>query len=80
MRLVVRALTVVAAAATALLVSTSGAQATAHENDPVFDNPPAGTATIGVMVTKLTHSQATSRLRSSNITWSSSGGCSDRNK
>lgn len=79
MRLVVRALTVVVAAATALLVGTAGAQATAHESDPVFDNPPAGTATIGVLVTKLTHAQATSRLRSSNITWSSSGGCSDRN-
>lgn len=33
---------------------------------------------VGVLVTKLTHSQATTRLRSSNITWSSSGGCSDR--
>ena len=78
MRLVVRALTVVAAAATALLVSTAGAQATAHESDPVFA-PPAGTPTIGIMVTKLTHAEATSRLRSSNITWSSSGNCSDRN-
>lgn len=79
MRLVVRALTVVAAAATALLVSTAGAQATAHENDPVFDNPPASATTFSVLVTKLTHSQATSRLSSSNITWSSSGGCSNRN-
>ena len=78
MRLVVRALTVVAAAATALLVSTAGAQATGHENDPVFE-PSPGTPTIGIMVTKLTHAQATSRLRSSNITWSSSGNCSDRN-
>src|SRR4051812_1721447 len=31
------------------------------------------------LVTKLTHSQATSRFQSSGITWSSSGGCSDRN-
>ncbi|MCM2576718.1 hypothetical protein [Streptomyces meridianus] len=30
-------------------------------------------------VTKLTHSQATSMFSSSGITWSSSGGCSDRN-
>src|SRR5690242_9300018 len=29
-------------------------------------------------VTKLTHSQATARFSSSGITWSSSGGCSDR--
>lgn len=79
MRIVVRALTVVAAAATAFLLGTSGAQATAHGGDPVFDNPPASTATVGVLVTKLTHAQATSRLRSSSITWSSSGGCSDRN-
>lgn len=79
MRMVVRALTVAAAVATAFLLGTSGAQATAHGSDPVFDNPPAGTATVGVLVTKLTHAQATSRLRSSSITWSSSGGCSDRN-
>ncbi|MEU2021239.1 hypothetical protein ABZ565_03490 [Streptomyces sp. NPDC016469] len=30
-------------------------------------------------VTKLTHSQATARFSSSGITWSSSGGCSNRN-
>lgn len=30
-------------------------------------------------VTKLTHSQATSRFSSSGVTWSSSGGCSNRN-
>lgn len=29
--------------------------------------------------TKLSHSEATSMLRSAGITWSSSGGCSDRN-
>jgi hypothetical protein len=30
-------------------------------------------------VTKLSHSDATSRLRNAGITWSSSGGCSNRN-
>ncbi|MEC4017253.1 hypothetical protein [Streptomyces sp. H27-D2] len=30
-------------------------------------------------VTKLSHAQATARFTSSGITWSSSGGCSDRN-
>ncbi|ADI06649.1 hypothetical protein SBI_03528 [Streptomyces bingchenggensis BCW-1] len=30
-------------------------------------------------VTKISHSQATSMFRTSGITWSSSGGCSDRN-
>lgn len=36
-------------------------------------------STEAFAVTKLTHAQATSRLTSSHITWSSSGGCSDRN-
>jgi hypothetical protein len=78
-KLVLRGLVIVASAATALLVSTAAAQATAQGSDPVFDNPPAGTASVGIMVTKLSHSDATARLRSSNITWSSSGGCSNRN-
>ncbi|MEU9356764.1 hypothetical protein AB0M10_15800 [Streptomyces sp. NPDC051840] len=38
-----------------------------------------GGATEAHAVTKLTHSQATSRFSSSGITWSSSGGCSNRN-
>ncbi|MDQ0987286.1 hypothetical protein [Streptomyces sp. V2I9] len=38
-----------------------------------------GGATEAHAVTKLTHAQATSRFSSSGITWSSSGGCSDRN-
>jgi len=79
-KMVVRALVVIAASATALLVSTPGTQASVQprEHDPVFDAP-AATADVGVLVTKLSHSQATSMLRSSGITWSSSGGCSDRN-
>ena len=77
-KLVIRALVVAASAATALLVSTAAAQASVQpgEHDPVFDAP-AGS--VEVMVTKLSHADATSRLRSSGITWSSSGGCSDRN-
>jgi len=77
--MVVRALVVAASAATALLVTTMGAQASVQpkEIDPVFDRP-AATADVGPYVTKLTHSQATSMLRSSGITWSSSGNCSDR--
>lgn len=46
------------------------------EHDPVA-SAPAGD--VGILVTKLTHSQATSRLSSSGISWSSSGGCSNRN-
>ncbi|HEY7596500.1 MAG TPA: hypothetical protein VH969_25360 [Actinophytocola sp.] len=74
----VRALVVMAAAASALLITTAGAQASTQpkEHDPVFT--PSSSSDVGVLVTKLTHSQATSRLRSSGITWSSSGGCSDR--
>jgi hypothetical protein len=76
---VFRALVLVASAATALVLTTTGAQASAKpkEADPVFAGP-AVTADVGPYVTKLTHSQATSMLRSSGITWSSSGGCSDR--
>lgn len=77
-KLLVRALVVAASATTALLVTTAAAQASAQprEHDPVFDHT---TASVGVLVTKLSHANATSRLRSSNITWSSSGGCSNRN-
>lgn len=78
-RMAVRALVVVAAAASALLVTTAGAQASAQpkEYDPVFT--PSSSTDVSVLVTKLSHSQATSMLRSSGITWSSSGGCSNRN-
>ncbi len=77
-KLLVRALVVAASAASALLVTTAAAQASAQprEHDPVFGGD-AGP--VGVLVTKLSHADATSRLRSSGITWSSSGGCSDRN-
>jgi hypothetical protein len=36
-------------------------------------------ATEAHAVTKISHATATSMFRSSGITWSSSGGCSDRN-
>ncbi|TXS74328.1 hypothetical protein EAO69_14350 [Streptomyces sp. me109] len=38
-----------------------------------------GTSTDAFAVTKISHATATSMFRSSGITWSSSGGCSDRN-
>lgn len=76
-----RTLLVTAAAAAALLapsltVSANAATDPIREHDPVQVSAPAGD--VGIQVTKLTHSQATSMLRSSNITWSSSGNCSDR--
>ncbi|WP_404383732.1 hypothetical protein LL946_00625 [Knoellia locipacati] len=38
-----------------------------------------GTAPSASAVTKLTHSQATAKLSAAGITWSSTGGCSNRN-
>jgi hypothetical protein len=67
---------IVALTAALLFAATAQASVQDKENDPVFDNPSGG---FGVLVTKLTHAQATARLRSSGITWSSSGNCSDRN-
>ena len=39
----------------------------------------ASDASAQASVTKLTHAQATTMFRNAGITWSSSGGCSDRN-
>jgi hypothetical protein len=66
-------------AATVMLLTSVAAQASVQDKeiDPVETTAPSGTATV--LVTKLTHAQATSRLRAAGITWSSSGNCSDRN-
>ena len=77
----IRSLVAGTVAATGLLLATATATATASastgmEHDPVVSGP-SGDVTI--LVTKLTHAQATSMLRSSGITWSSSGNCSNRN-
>jgi hypothetical protein len=69
----------IAASAMLLLTATAQASVPPKEIDPVESSAPAGTLDVGILVTKLTHAQATSRLRSSGITWSSSGGCSNRN-
>jgi hypothetical protein len=73
-----RTLLVTAVAAAAVLLPAMSAQASApsKEHDTVQSSAPAGD--VGIQVTKLTHAQATSMLRASNITWSSSGNCSDR--
>jgi hypothetical protein len=66
-----------AAAAVLLLPATTAlASAPVKERDPVQSSAPA--EDVGIQVTKLTHAEATARLRSSNITWSSSGNCSNR--
>lgn len=69
----------IAASAMLLLTATAQASVPSKEIDPVESSAPASATDVGVLVTKLTHAQATSRLRSSNITWSSSGNCSNRN-
>ncbi|NUT48530.1 MAG: hypothetical protein HOV94_14660 [Saccharothrix sp.] len=68
----------VVAAATALLTITGATAASAAPavEDAVFQ--PAAETPVTALVTKLTHAQATSRFRAAGITWSSSGGCSDR--
>ena len=73
-----RTLLVAATVVATVLLPATGAQASAapKEHDPVQSSSPAGD--VGIMVTKLTHAQATSMLRSSGITWSSSGNCSNR--
>lgn len=73
-----RTLLVVAAVVSTVLLAATGAQASTapREHDPVQSTAPAGDP--GVLVTKLTHAQATSMLRASGITWSSSGNCSNR--
>ncbi|OLR94592.1 hypothetical protein [Actinokineospora bangkokensis] len=72
-----RVATTAAAALAALAIGTataSTASAATAAADPVFT--PTGDVTA--QVTKLSQSDAASRLRSSGITWSSSGGCTDR--
>ncbi|MCE6996056.1 hypothetical protein LZG04_14765 [Saccharothrix sp. S26] len=66
------------AVATALLAITGAMTASAAPavEDTVF--APAADTPVTALVTKLTHSQAASRFRTAGITWSSSGGCSDR--
>jgi hypothetical protein len=56
---------------------TANASVDTKESDPVTNSAEPGTVVI--QVAKLTHAQATARLRAAGITWSSSGGCSNRN-
>jgi hypothetical protein len=72
----VRGLVTLAASTIGVFLAGATAQASVSENDPVSN---ATSATVTIQVTKLTHAQATSRLRAAGITWSSSGNCSDRN-
>jgi hypothetical protein len=80
MRTLIRSLTAAAvsfivAASLALAGATAAQAAPVKETDPVQSVP---SGPVEINVTKLTHAQATARLRAANITWSSSGNCSDR--
>lgn len=78
------AITITAAAAT-MLLGVAGAEASTEATGAgeaagqtvVDGSAPAGQ--VDALATKLSHSNAKSRLASSNIDISSSGGCSDRN-
>ncbi|WP_158848787.1 hypothetical protein [Saccharothrix deserti] len=71
----------VVAVATALLTITGATTASASpaptHQDVVFQ--PAADTPVTALVTKLSHADAAARFRAAGITWSSSGGCSDRN-
>ena len=77
--MLIRSVIVGSVAAATMFVATVAAQASVSptkESDPVES---VASGPVEIAVTKLTHAQATSRLRAAGITWSSSGGCSDRN-
>ncbi|ROP41640.1 hypothetical protein [Saccharothrix texasensis] len=71
----------VVAAATALLAVTGATAASAAPAEVVQDTvfQPATDTPVTALVTKLTHAQATARFSAAGISWTSSGGCSDRN-
>ncbi|MBE9498649.1 hypothetical protein [Streptomyces sp. AA1529] len=67
------------AAAAAALALTAPVNAQAAQASPATQQSPTRAAGSPQLLAKLTHSQATSIFRSAGITWTSSGGCSDRN-
>jgi hypothetical protein len=71
----------VVAVATALLTITGATMASAAPAEAVQDTvfQPSADTPVTALVTKLTHAEAAARFRAAGITWSSSGGCSDRN-
>jgi hypothetical protein len=79
MRLLIRTLAVTAVTAASLALVGMTAQAAPEsglkENDPVAS---VASGPVEINVIKLTHAQATARLRAAGITWSSSGNCSNR--
>ncbi|MDQ3404174.1 MAG: hypothetical protein M3548_12375 [Actinomycetota bacterium] len=71
-----RIATLTTAVVASALLSAGLANAAPTGSDPVFT--PSSETPVSIQVTKLTHSQATTRFRNAGITWSSSGNCSNR--
>ncbi len=59
--------------------SLMGAAPTSYAASPASDATRASGQPDAGLLAKLTHAQATGKFRTAGITWSSSGGCSDRN-
>ncbi|UED83298.1 hypothetical protein [Streptomyces profundus] len=68
----------VLAIAGASFLAVPGVSAAAEAEAPAAASAPVAGQEVAPLVTKITHAQATARFSSSGITWSSSGGCSDR--
>lgn len=66
------------AAAALTLSGTTSAQA-AQMAPATTSQSPSQAAGSPQLLAKLTHAQATAKFRAAGITWTSSGGCSDRN-
>ncbi|MGW7515776.1 hypothetical protein ACWGJ2_09290 [Streptomyces sp. NPDC054796] len=77
-RRLVRGLT---GAGAALALTVAGAAAATAAPAATATTAPTSASAPGEarLLAKLTHAQATSKFRAAGITWSSSGGCSDRN-
>ncbi|MGI5352930.1 hypothetical protein ACQEU8_32825 [Streptomyces sp. CA-250714] len=79
MRRPTRALTGLLGAAAAAALTLSGTAQAAPVTYPATSQNPSGAAGSPRLLAKLTHAQATAKFRAAGITWTSSGGCSDRN-
>ncbi|WP_020579430.1 hypothetical protein [Actinopolymorpha alba] len=71
--------TFVASIAASVLTLAVGAGPALAAGAPPATSTSGSPGVVRPMVTKLSHADATSRLRAAGITWSSSGGCSNRN-
>lgn len=75
-----RVLTALLGAAAAAGLALSSAPAAQASSAPTSTGDARTSQQSPQVLAKLTHAQATAKFRSAGITWTSSGGCSDRNK